>query len=201
MTGNPLRSPLLALAALACAEAEPEDESTPFSTWETPEPWIIDTGPYPVDPACVGALELEPGTGGLAFEPLEPGGPLTIFQDAAGFRFANFAARVHGSSGVVLSIEPRLVTEEHPVGGEDQPFNGVALDAWDADTCVGDLYGQRIFIDDYLPTDQTYHDYVCGLHGQPATLSYTLEDVDTGEAASVSIEVTLAVDPATNDCP
>ncbi len=148
-----------------------------------------------------GGIALEVGSGELAFEALSSGDGVNMVHGPQGGWHLEAAGRVVGAKQEI-SILPKIVLSgmgDLQVAG-DQQAQFVALANYDAETCTGDFFGVRTFLDDVLtpPNGGTYQEFICEMAGT-ATLEITVEDITTGASVTESVEFTLGADP-TDPC-
>lgn len=176
----------------ACAGGQgtgPRDRVEPNPTTETgeaPAP-TGHTGTVP-DPCATPSITL--GSGATAHVPLVEGGPVTLAHGPQGGWHVDVSGVVVGT-GQTAALTPSLtrLTDGLTIAG-DQPPTWLALIP--LPTCGYEFYGVRAYVDDVVPTDQAF---ICSLAGAPLELGLLVQDFQTGESWSASIEVVAALDP------
>ena len=157
------------------------------------------TGPVPTDDAgrCPETLEVTLGTGLDAYLALADGDPAQMVHGPQGGWHIDSAGLVTGPS-IQVAITPSLHLGDRQIAGDQQPWF-TALAAWDAESCSGEFWGVRAYIDDEVtglpPGTDVLQDYICPLAGQSLRFSVVVEDLDSGVTSTDEVTVRVLLDP------
>lgn len=146
-----------------------------------------DTGPPP-DPCEVPSVDI--GTGLSEYLPLNPGDAVTVVFGPQGGWHIDVGGRVMATEQVV-SVQLALEWQAQTLTGA-LPAQTLALVP--EKPCGWTFFGLRAIFDDDELTDDPVA-FVCGLDGQTADLSVTVNDAAQGVKLTDRVSVTLQRDP------
>ena len=159
------------------------------------------TDSTPVDP-CVLALDATLGTGPFTYTQTTSGDTVQIVHGEQGGWHLDFAASLVGVGRTVDVLPAVTLTDGTQIAGE-QLVTTIDLagqqGTYKPDQCAGTFYGERAYLDDYLPQTGAYYEFSCSLEGQAADVSIEVTDVATGQSIVAISEWVLQIDPADQD--
>lgn len=175
-----MRSITAALWLAACASPGTKGADAPDGT--------LDACPAPL---------LVPGTGYDPVEPVAEGAEFRMVHGPQGGWHVDTGALVTFPTREVR-VAPRLLLDERQIAGEQTPTYTVLAD-YDEETCTGNFYEVRAYVDDEfadLPVGtDLLHDYVCPLAGQALTVELEVSDIDRETVLTERVTGTLLLDP------
>lgn len=136
------------------------------------------------------------GTGASGFEGLSEGDPVTLVHGPQGGWHIEVSGQVaHTSQEVAILPTITVVSSGDQIAG-DQNQNLMALSSFDDASCSGEFFGVNALVGDPYPGDALPERcYICDLAGELLELSITVEDFNSGDTVTESIQVIVEPDP------
>ncbi len=168
--------PGIALALLASCAGD--DATTTTGSCEDPE------------------MTLTVGTGADAFESLSSGDSVRLVHGPQGGWHIEVSGLVaHTSQEVAVSPTITVISTGDEIGRSENR-NLMALSSFDDASCSGEFFGVNALVGDPFPEDDVPEScYICSLAGETLELTLTVEDFNSGDTISETIQVVVEPDP------
>ncbi len=141
-------------------------------------------------------MTLTLGTGADSYVALAEGDPVTLVHGPQGGWHIEVSGQVaHTSQEVAILPTITVVSSGDQIAG-DQNQNLMALSNFDDASCSGEFFGVNALVGDPHPEDTLPEScYICSLAGELLDLSITVEDFNSGDSVTETVQVIVEPDP------